>query len=1011
LDANRTAVWKWVAVWFGPPLLANAPWLANQVQAVRAGAPVKAPEGWELVWTCVGLVGASLAAFWVKVWKELEADAVRGAARMLTAAPGATRDLLGRCWDALAGMIGRRFTWFSFTRRYLEELRYKYGLFNDKGLGLINANRLDLEKVYVDLKASADPRLNRPNLNPVSRELRDRAPVWDHLRVLRPGFALVIIGPPGCGKTTLLQHILLTFASNRQWRHRVRARVPFFVEVREIARQLQAREGELTLPELLEAILRRDRQTADVMERLPEGWLEKTLRSGKAILLWDGLDEVADLKERDKVAKWLDRAIESAEWRSNISLVTARPAGYQGAPLDRPQVLVVQPFGFEDTQRFIRQWYHASEVVSSGNKDDPVVRRRAADEARRLLTALQDNPRLGDLTSNPLLLTMICMVHRYHGALPGSRGQLYAEICQVLLERWRQQRGLTDPYSGNQKFQVLRPLAAWMMDHQTREIATDLLLEVIADPLGRIGVRPGREPAVEFLKSLQEGSGLLIEREVNTWGFAHLSFQEFLCADGWASQPASTPRDWGSRVAESWWREALLLYASRAADATPLVASALDHGAPQALALVMQLAGEKLNLDVTTRERIGRAVSEALRSHDEETFRPAGEAWLLRQQEANYHRLDEVTEISGWVTQAEFQAFLQSDLVARDAIGHVPANWSRGWFQGDPDDPILGVSSRTAQTYVRWLNERFSTYHHRLPRPTECKDGSTWLTWCDQGDHCSLHGKCPMEVERKLAAWLEAHPKLVGKADAGAFGLALDRNLALARDLGRDRAHELALALAHALDLDRDLDRDLAHAHALALDRDLNRDRARDRDLALAFGLDRACDLDLDRARALDLALDLDLALARDLDRDRAHALNLAHVFDFDLALVLAQTLALDLARDLDFDLDRALNLGRARDRSLDRDLDRDLDRARDRARDFAHDLARDRDLDHALGRALSLALGLALALNLARALDRALDRDRASSSPAPSTAATAPATAKLFTRSMSTAVLEIQVI
>ena len=184
-DAKRSAGWKWVAGWVGSQLLANTPWLVNQAQAIRAGSPVKPPEGWELVLSCVGFVGASLAAFWAKVWKELEADSVSGTSRMLKAAPGAAYDLLGRCWDALAGTIGRRLTWLSFTRRYLAELRYKYGLFNDKGLGLINANRLDLEKVYVDLKASADARLNRPNLNPVSREVRERAPVWDHLRTLR----------------------------------------------------------------------------------------------------------------------------------------------------------------------------------------------------------------------------------------------------------------------------------------------------------------------------------------------------------------------------------------------------------------------------------------------------------------------------------------------------------------------------------------------------------------------------------------------------------------------------------------------------------------------------------------------------------------------------------------------------------------------------------------------------------------------------------------------------------
>jgi predicted NACHT family NTPase len=338
---------------------------------------------------------------------------------------------------------------------------------------------------------------------------------------------LVVIGAPGCGKTTLLKHVLLTFANNRQWRHGMRARVPFFVEVREVAKLRQA-SNEPTLPKLLETALRKDRTTADLARKVPKGWLEKTLRSGKFILLWDGLDEVADAEERRAVAAWLDRAIESPEYRHNTSIVTARPAGYLGATLDLAQVLEVEPFAFEDTKRFISRWYHATEVVSSGNKDNKAVRRRASVEADALLDALTDHPRIGDLTSNPLLLTMICMVHRYHGALPGSRGQLYAEICQVLLERWRQQRGVTDAHSANQKLQVLRPLAARMMDDQIKEVSTGRLLEVIADPLGRIGVAPGRESALAFLKQLQEGSGLLLERELDTWGFAHLSFQEYL---------------------------------------------------------------------------------------------------------------------------------------------------------------------------------------------------------------------------------------------------------------------------------------------------------------------------------------------------------------------------------------------------------------------------------------------------------------------------------------------------
>ena len=72
--------------------------------------------------------------------------------------------------------------------------------------------------------------------------------------------------------------------------------------------------------------------------------------------------------------------------------------------------------------------------------------------------------------------------------------------------------------------------------------------------------RRGSGPALAFLKQLQDGSGLLLERELDTWAFAHLSFQEFLCADEWVSRPENAPTDWDRKVSASWWRETILLY-------------------------------------------------------------------------------------------------------------------------------------------------------------------------------------------------------------------------------------------------------------------------------------------------------------------------------------------------------------------------------------------------------------------------------------------------------------------
>jgi predicted NACHT family NTPase len=62
---------------------------------------------------------------------------------------------------------------------------------------------------------------------------------------------------------------------------------------------------------------------------------------------------------------------------------------------------------------------------------------RAETAADDLLRRLDGAPGLYALTVNPLLLTMIAIVHRYCGALPGSRADLYGQICQAML--WQRQ--------------------------------------------------------------------------------------------------------------------------------------------------------------------------------------------------------------------------------------------------------------------------------------------------------------------------------------------------------------------------------------------------------------------------------------------------------------------------------------------------------------------------------------------------------------------------------------------
>src|SRR5205085_10867495 len=113
-------------------------------------------------------------------------------------------------------------------RRYKQQIIRDHGVFNVRGLGLLNTYTLKLEEVFVDLRIAPSSKPLDANVDLVTRrEFTGNRPVWEFLRVRRSkrddALALAIIGPPGCGKTTLLRHVALTLAGNRQRRYRSRA--------------------------------------------------------------------------------------------------------------------------------------------------------------------------------------------------------------------------------------------------------------------------------------------------------------------------------------------------------------------------------------------------------------------------------------------------------------------------------------------------------------------------------------------------------------------------------------------------------------------------------------------------------------------------------------------------------------------------------------------------------------------------------------------------------------------
>jgi formylglycine-generating enzyme required for sulfatase activity len=389
---------------------------------------------------------------------------------------------------------------------------------------------------------------------------------------------IVIIGDPGCGKTTLISYLGLTYArtlaNSEDW---VKKRLgleeskhlPIMLPLRDFGHHLKEKHSQPGKdgPALLLDYLREYYEAQQIP--LPEEFFSTHLDNGNAILLLDGMDEVAETALRQRVA----RSIEAFADRYGKCryVITSREVGYENAARIGAEfgLVKVREFTSQEVKQFVHDWMRAVETTLAGSGEMEIIR-KADKLSNNLVKIIEGNPRVAELAVNPLLLTVIALVHRYRAQLPERRSELYEEAVGVLLGHWDAAKGLGIEFAlpGGITLDVvdrrslLETVAFQMHENSQREIERDRLFNLLLPKFeGMIRDNEMAAKALDyFLNIINERSGLLVERASGIYSFTHTSFQEYLAARALADRKDALEYTL-SHLADAWWREVILLQA------------------------------------------------------------------------------------------------------------------------------------------------------------------------------------------------------------------------------------------------------------------------------------------------------------------------------------------------------------------------------------------------------------------------------------------------------------------
>nr|CBH39249.1 hypothetical protein, calcineurin-like phosphoesterase, NACHT domain, and DUF323 family [uncultured archaeon] len=356
---------------------------------------------------------------------------------------------------------------------------------------------------------------------------------------------ILLRGQAGMGKTTLIKHLAYTITQGFGPLS-LRGYLPVVVFLKDFwlifNEALESSRKMMTLEPLLKTYLDRSKC------QLPWEIVSNYLSRGKALFLFDGLDEVPETIGPELVDIIANFRFEN---KKNRFLITGRPHGVAGKAIERfrEHLFDIEYIDNNKIEDFIPKWFRAVSGQATGLADLT---------AHDMIADIRPHGHVAVFTQNPLLLTAVCILYSVGKRIPEQRSDLYDRIVANLMYR-----RFHDPAEPDKSSVVLEYLMRLAFEMHKKNLKTLEVADAI-DVLKECIPQENDEPLSDYKRridslfnEIEPNCGLLNRLSGGEIEFTHLTFQEFLAA----KHLIYTELDYAEFIEKDWWEETILLYA------------------------------------------------------------------------------------------------------------------------------------------------------------------------------------------------------------------------------------------------------------------------------------------------------------------------------------------------------------------------------------------------------------------------------------------------------------------